>query len=354
MNAKWICKIPALMAAGLFGIAGCGGSSGGDGTGTLNIGLTDGPVDFAASVVIQFTGLELKPAGGPPEIFDLNADSCDDYDMNGYCSIDLLSLQGTIYRQLFVGNLPAGDYQWVRLLVNAEQNVLDSYVTFSGENEVPPMECSLYIPSGSETGLKIVSGMTVTANGVSYYMLDFDVRKSITAPPGLASPATECIQNYILKPAIRMVDETEVGSIAGTVDPNLLGGCRNEDPADGVVDHLDVYVFENFDGLATADDYDGEGDAITSAIVKSNDMGQTYEYEVGYLLEGDYVLGLTCTPDKDEMPNEDPVSPDNFNCPVQDQDPTECEETDPPFGFVAERDVSVVIDTLADGDFTAP
>jgi hypothetical protein len=25
MNAKWTCKIMALMAAGLFGLAGCGG-----------------------------------------------------------------------------------------------------------------------------------------------------------------------------------------------------------------------------------------------------------------------------------------------------------------------------------------
>lgn len=353
MNAKWTCKIPALMAAGLFGLAGCGGSSGGEEMGTLSIGLTDGPVDYAENVYVEFTGLELKAAGGPATEYPIDPDACDMQGTAGTCTIDLKKLWGTKQRTLFSSDLLAGEYQWARLLVNAEQDTLDSYVTFSGENEIPPMECSLYIPSGAETGLKIVSGMTVTTNGRSEYMLDFDIRKSITAPPGLASPATECMQNYILKPAIRIVDKTKVGSITGTVDPNLLDGCRDED-IDGIVDHLDVYVFEAFDadGKAievTADDYDGEGDPITSAMVKWN--GTDYTYEVGYLLEGDYKLGLTCTPDVDEMPNEDPVSPDNFNCPVQDQDPTECEETEPPFVFITEQDATVVVDMLNEYNF---
>ena len=329
--------------------------------GTLNIGLTDGPVDNAVAVVIQFTGLELKPAGGPPEIFDLDAASCDDFNTAGYCSIDLLSLQGTEYRTLFVQNLPAGQYQWVRLLMNAEQNEIDSYVTLADENE-NLVDCSLWIPSGSETGLKIVSGITVTENGSSNYMLDFDARKSITQPPGLPPSAT-CQENYILKPAIRIVDETEAGSIAGTVDRSLLytvddqgvevlkDGCRDEVPVDGdgIVDSLSVYVFEDFDALnpVMADDFDGgDDDAITSAIVEWD--GTNYTYEAGYLLEGDYRLGLTCTADVDVMPDQEGAIADNFNCDFMD---SACEETVPPFDFVAERQVSVIAETLNNGDF---
>jgi hypothetical protein len=341
----------ALMAAGLFGLAGCGGSSGGEETGTLNISLTDGPVHDAQSVVIQFTGLELKPAGGPPELFDLNSESCDEYDADGYCNIDLLTLQGTNTKPIFVRELPVGDYQWVRLLMNAEENVPDSYITL-----MDGTMCSLHMPSGAETGLKIVSGMTVTTNGRSDYILDFDVRKSITAPRQ-TPPA--CTRDYVVKPAIRMVDRTEVGSIAGTVDPSLVEGCRDEEPADGVVDYLDVYVFEDFDDVGdpigvTVDDYDGVGDPITSPMVKWNGTDSTYEYEVGYLLEGDYKLGLTCTPDSDVMPGDELIPGqedwvvDNFACDFAEP---ECDAGDPPFDFIAQREVSVVIGTLADGSF---
>ena len=81
-------------------------------------------------------------------------------------------------------------------------------------------------------------------------------------------------------------------------------------------------------------------------------MGETYEYEVGYLLEGDYVLGLTCTPDVDVMPDQDGMVVDNFDCDFTQAD---CEETDPAFDFIGELDdVSVVVGTVANGDFTAP
>ena len=329
MIRKRTIRIFTLIATGLVGLAGCGGS-GGESTGTLNIGLTDGPVDDAVEVVIQFTGVEVKPAGGPSEMYGLSPDACDDFATDEYCSIDLLNLQGIKSTTLLEEVVPAGEYQWVRLLVNAERTVRDSYVTLEDGQQ-----CSLWIPSGAETGLKIVSGMTVTANGVSNYMLDFDARKSVTAPPGLPSPADLCAQDYLLKPAVRIVDETEAGSIAGTVNPDLLAddSCRD-------VDNLNVYVFENFDSLARADDYDGDGDPITSAMVEWN--GTDYAYEVGYLLAGGYKLGLTCTADVDDM------IADNF-CPE-----STCEETTPPFGFIAEINVTVAIDAIPDGNFPAP
>jgi hypothetical protein len=52
----------------------------------------------------------------------------------------------------------------------------------------------LLVPSGSETGLKLVSGFTVPSNGVVDYTIDFDLRHAITCPTG-QSPAC------ILKPA---------------------------------------------------------------------------------------------------------------------------------------------------------
>ena len=356
--------IPASIASSvlLTLLAGCGGS--GDSavqTGTLNIGLTDNPVDHADAVVVAFTGIELKAAadGAPRDAVIFDADSCDDFDAaTGTCSINLLDLANGARKVVFSEQLPPGRYEWIRLLVDADRNEMDSYL------EIGDQMCSLWIPSGAQTGLKIVSGVTVTANGVSDYTLDFDVRRSLTAPPGLATFSTEaCAQNYILKPAIRIVDDTETGSIEGSfaadllTDANgdLLPGCRDEDPTDGVVDHLAVYVFEDFEAAdpVSIDDYDGDaGDPITAATVEGD--GTSYAYKVGYLLAGSYKLGLTCTPDMDVMPGGESQSPaaNNYDCDFGNE--TGCEVSAIPFDFVAERAVTVEVDMISSGDFPAP
>ncbi len=345
----------ALLIGALLGLAGCGGGSGGGAaTGTLSLGLTDSPVD-AEAVMIQFAGLELKPAGGPPELYEFNPEACDEYDSAlKTCTINLLDLWGTEKRTIFVRDLPVGEYQWVRLLVNAERNVMDSFITVRDELEAT-MDCPLWIPSGSETGLKIVSGITVATNG-SRYMLDFDVNKSVKRPPGLVVPPANpptveamCAQNYVLTPAIRIVDETEAGSIAGIVDSSLFPVTGCEANAEGFIDDLEVYVFEDFTANAELDDYDDitdemdPVDPVASAIVKYDKNSLEYSYEVGYLLTGNYLLGLACNTDLDFDGDDFDVNADGLQ---------ECgSESDPAFCFVADRTVDVQADMMSDGDF---
>jgi hypothetical protein len=330
--------------AALAAIAGCS-SGGGDSTstGTLNVGLTDGPVESAFEVIIEFVGIEVKPSGGSAlDPIVMNEAACDDFDSStGKCSINLLDLVGDDRKVVFSGALPAGDYEWVRLLVNAERDIMDSYLRLVENGSM----CSLWIPSGSETGLKIVSGITVTANGVSDYTLDFDVRKSVTNPPGLAFDDPDaCSENYLLKPAIRIVDTTEVGSLAGLVDTALLEGdpsCQFDDVS-GRYANVAVYVFEDFDENAetVVDDIDGNGDPITSASVVWDDnqgAAGAYAYEVGFLLAPNtYRLALTCTADIDVV-EDDGYDPES-------QDPQD-------FSFIAERSVAVEIGSTGDGSF---
>jgi len=330
----------AAVAALVIAAAGCSGGGGND-TGTLNLALTDGPVDGADNVVIAFTGIQLKPSGGPAmDPIPMDPTSCDTWDAaSGTCQIDLLDLVGTDRRQVFSRELPAGHYEWVRLLVTAERNTVDSYINRNG------MQCSLWIPSGNETGLKIVSGITVTANGVSDYTLDFDVRKSITNPPGLADTATDmdaCVEEYVLKPAIRIVDSTEVGHIAGTIDESLLAADARCDDTSGRYENAVAYVFEDAMDYVADDLDDDDGDAITSATVAWDDVLMAYSYEVGYLLApATYHVAVTCTADMD-----DPMT--------SQYDPTSADPQD--FGFVAgaERTVDVLVDQTADGSIPPP
>jgi len=49
------------------------------------------------------------------------------------------------------------------------------------------------IPSGAETGLKLIQGFTMPVGGVADFTVDFVLAKSIIAPPGR-------LPGYMLKP----------------------------------------------------------------------------------------------------------------------------------------------------------
>lgn len=274
----------AVTAATL--LAACGGEDGDGGqkTGTLNVGITDAPVDFADRVVVQFSGVELKPRVGEAFSIDFPAKR-----------LDLLELQGTRRALLLDGEtVPAGEYEWMRLKVDADPNVGgDSYVRLEAGGE----ECEMRVPSGDQTGLKLVRGFTVGAGTTTDFTIDFDLRKSVVAPPGQRTPVGTCNgQAYLLKPALRMVDNLQVGAIAGVVDSSLITSqcaSSNEAPYPG-----NVYLFGPVpaNGTVVPDDYDAlaedpnGADAITSAKVNPND----FSYTIGFVPVGTYVVAYTC------------------------------------------------------------
>ena len=73
----------------------------------------------------------------------------------------------------------------------------------------------IVIPSGAETGLKLIQGFTMPVGGVADFTVDFVLAKSIIAPPGR-------LPGYMLKPVLRLVDNAQVGTIAGTLQSSTL------------------------------------------------------------------------------------------------------------------------------------
>src|SRR5512137_904600 len=171
----------ALLAA--CGGGGNNGSSPGNPTGRLKLSVTDAPVDDAQAVWVQFRAVEFKPEGAGPVRQDLK-------DANGAAApqrINLLPLQDGRAAVLLDGVvLPAGRYEWLRLLVDNEPNVRDSYIEVAGN------ECELRIPSGDESGLKLIRGFTLPEQGALALTVDFDLRKSIHAPPGQQGSGMNC------------------------------------------------------------------------------------------------------------------------------------------------------------------
>jgi len=264
----------ALLPAFLLALAGCGGDSSNP-QGTLSLNVTDAPVDNATRVVVEFTGVSIKAAGGAAADFEFETPR----------QIDLLALQGGATALLLDDVvLDAGNYEWIRLTVNAGRHASDSFIELE-DGSVH----ALYIPSGNETGLKLVRGFVVPANGSADFTIDFDLRKSVVDPAS-ANDA------YILKPALRLVDNAEVGAIAGTVDAGIANAA-NCSPA--------VYVYEGSD--VTANDVGSPTEPVASALVNMSDSTGEFEYRVAFLAAGDYTVALTCDADEDAADTDDDI-----------------------------------------------
>ncbi|AKE51162.1 DUF4382 domain-containing protein [Kangiella geojedonensis] len=275
---KHVLKVSALVTGVALGLVAC--KSDDPDKGKLAVAVTDAPVDGAEAVVVQFTGVEIQ---GP--------DGRQTFDFASPKTIDLLELTGDESLELLPEtDLTAGEYQWMRLMVNAERGVTDSYI------DIDSARYSLFVPSGSQSGLKLNRPFVIAAGGLTDFTIDFDLRKSVHEPQNDA-------EDYYLRPTLRIVDNAEVGHINGMIDPNLIN-------AEGCTDSSAVYLFAGAD--AEVDDVDAnEPEPVTTGLVEVNNDGD-YVYEIGFVLAGDYTLGFTC-----EAANDDPETDDVINFTTQ-------------------------------------
>lgn len=271
--------ILTIAMSGVLGLAGCGGGSDGpEGDGRLSLSITDAPVDDVDSVVIQFSGVAFKRAGSAPEVVQNLTPSPR--------QLDLLQYQeGRAALLLDQVTLPAGSYEWVRLIVDNEPSVRDSYLMLANGQE-----CELRVPSGAESGLKLNRGFTLAAEGSIALTIDFDLRKSLHAPPGQQGSTPTCTQAYLLRPTLRIVDDANVGAIAGTVDSALV-------PTDCLPK---VYVFSGAD--AVSDDLEDVGaapdvDPVVVASVALEGGSTAYRYRAAFMPPGAYTVAFTCGDD---------------------------------------------------------
>lgn len=292
---NWRSFFSVAGAASLF-LAGCGGGSGaGPQTGSLSIAVTDAPVDDAAAVVVAMTEFEFKPAGDGPAFRVPVAGSPRELDLTEFTDgASATVIDGEI--------VPAGEYAWMRIYFDESL----SFIQLESDGSMYP----LVIPSGDQTGFKLVQGFTVPVNGSVSYMLDFDVRQSVVEPPGIAGPNGEP-RTFLLKPAVRIMNVEETGGVEGVVDASLVD-VNNERCVTGELTGNAVYVFEGLD--ATLDDVaDEETDEtagpLVSDIVEMNNETGAFEYHLMFLLPGPYTLAFTCSAGADGATDADFPAP---------------------------------------------
>jgi hypothetical protein len=289
-----------LVLAACGGGGSGGGSDGGGATapGTVSFGLSDAPIDDLSKVVITIDGIELKPKNGDDCDDDLESDDCayidhftENGELTGTIQVDLMTLQGSD-NQIIVEEieLDAGEYSQLRL------SVIDEDINYSYVEETTGDIKELKVPSD---GLKL-GGFTVESAGVQVFVLEFDLRKAMTAngKPG------EYFR-YILKPkGVRVVEVETAASISGTVDTSLFDSnvpCDSKvEPTAGNI----IYIYKG-QGLVKenlADNFDStDQSAPIDAIAPytSQSAADDGSYGIAYLPAGDYTLAFSCEAEDD-------------------------------------------------------
>lgn len=261
--------LAAIIAFSSFLLTAC---DNGEGQGSVNIAITDAPVDGADAVWITFNAVTIKPEQGDAQTYPIDPPQ----------KINLMGLSGNNSTVLLNETIAAGRYSWIRLGIDDSDN--STYLINSTGNH------SLRIPSGNQTGLKLNRSFTVVADGVIAFTIDFDLRKSIHMT-GTGS--------YMMRPTLRIVETTLAGSISGSIEPSLVTeGC-----------YPGVYVFNEGDPV---DDMDGIADPVVALSISMSDNG-TYNYTAGFLPAGNYTVAYTCEANLDDAPdgvnaNDDDIS----------------------------------------------
>ena len=173
--------LAVLLAGALF--AGCGSSP----KGTVRVMLTDHPINAIAINVIISRVDVIREGEGIETIVDEPQ------------TFELLSLAGA-EALLGTAGVTPGHYEQIRLIV-------DSATITTPEGTFP-----LEIPSGEQTGIKLVCDFDVLEGQIIVLVLDFDAAKSVHAtPPGS--------NNWQLQPVIHVIPQNVAGRVIGVLDP---------------------------------------------------------------------------------------------------------------------------------------
>lgn len=282
-NAKWFVSI--LAAATLVACSNGGDSSiSGDssdtnkskaGSGTLSVNITDAPIDNVTSIIISFSAVHVRQAGGEGSWLR--------YELDPVREIDLLTLTGPISEPLLADvGIPAGTYDEIRLIVeDGSSPGGDFYATYlvTSEGATEP----LFVPSGASSGLKLKNPFVITAGGSTALTIDMDLSKSVLRTGAGA---------YHLKPVLRVVDNMQYGHIGGSIEAvNIEESCTREDSKPK------VYLYATGEEPVEMSE---NSSAIATSPVTLNEETGMFDYSIGFVESGEYVLALTCDGDRDE------------------------------------------------------
>jgi Domain of unknown function (DUF4382) len=160
-------------------------------SGRIKIYITDTPADFdKINIVVDRVEVHKAANGEEGEWIVIN---------NETRTYNLLELRNGASAVLCDTFLSAGHYTQIRLIIGTGSNIVVDGITHE-----------LEIPSGLQTGLKLIHEFDIQSDIIYELVLDFEAEKSIVVTGS---------GKYMLKPTIRVAAVAVSGSISGIVLP---------------------------------------------------------------------------------------------------------------------------------------
>jgi hypothetical protein len=291
---------------------GGGGSSGGDvGTGTVSVGLTDSTTDEYLAVYVTVADVQICKNDTEDLSDDCNwkpLETENDEPLPNR-TYNLLKLVNGVTEAIGSNDFSEGIYHQIRLIIGdtpeLENNLLGEPHEFAnylilndGSNTIEQLK----IPSGFQTGIKLVHQFEVLDRGTKELVLDFDAGRSVVKAGNSGK--------YILKPTIKVIEPEDKVEIAGMVtdDSDPVGGASvSAQISDGL--SATVVRSTTTDGIDTENDF-VEGEYILSLLSPD----QIYNI-VAYTAE----YSPACTAYRDYDPDSEfPILPLDFELSVPD------------------------------------
>jgi len=189
-------------------IGGCGGGSSGSSMGSLNMSLTDAPACGYDQVNVTVQKVRVNASATAT---DTDA-GWNEIVLNPAQRFNLLTLSNGVLANLGQLPLAAGHYSQIRLVLASNGNsspYANSVVPTNGS------EIALTTPSALQTGIKLNADITIAANQMADFVLDFNACKSVVAAGASG--------NYLLKPVVAITPNF-ISGVVGYVDSSIANG----------------------------------------------------------------------------------------------------------------------------------
>jgi hypothetical protein len=183
----------ALVAFLVAGLTSC--DIGGNNSGRLSLSLTDKPTHDFEAVYITIESIAVHAAD--------DAEGSWNTILNVHKTFNLMELANGVREQLGIVNLDPGHYTQMRIMIGETAISPHDYANYvvDTKEEAHPLK----IPSGFQTGIKLVQGFDINENSTTELVFDFDATRSIVVAGNSGK--------YLLKPTIHMIDDSQVRTV---------------------------------------------------------------------------------------------------------------------------------------------